>query len=643
MGALSGLPLVVAAVLSGCGNQTARQPTGLPSLHLAGWQAQIQPDSLTITARLAGQNKGIVIAVSGEKSYPVSGLTEAPQSIRWRIPQLEMNVELTAIENRLRVRFETKREGKFTWPVSGADPAMSALIYPDGEGLYIPLNDPFWTTHLKAGQCRNAHGGLSMPFWSYQVEGGTFTYLAVSDLKTEVCISERQGRLSTSAVHDFRKRDGFPPYEIEIWPGGASPISPAVEYRQWLIAKGEYVTLDQKIKENPEVAKLLGAEHGYVYGDGRNVEFLRDLQRLEIDRFWIGYDQDPRQGAPLANKEYVAAAKALGYLIGPYDTVENIQEPKTADAVSSIWPPELYPSGCVIDEHGERVKGFAGRGCELSSQALELAEPEKHYLADRVAAHERTGINSYFLDVDAFGELFDDYSPAHPMTPAQDRLNRLRRMRYISSGRKLVLGSEGGVGWSAPVIAFAHGMESVSNHLLWALMKDKKNYGGWWPAERPAIFFKPVAVSSEFKTAKYDPAYRLPLYQAVFHGSVITTDRWDVPLMKIPALVETRALLELLYNVPSMWSLDRRELRKDARELSRLYRFFSPIHRQFGRENFSHFAWLTADRKVQRTRLGNDLELTANFSENSYQSVPPLCIEARWLKEPRKEMFCARP
>jgi len=552
-----------------------------------------------------------------------------------------MDVELTAVENRLRVRFDTKREGQFRWPDSGADPAMSALIYPDGEGLYLPLDDSFWTSHLKDGQCRNTHGGLSMPFWSYQVSGGTFTYLAVSDLQTEVCVSGRQGRLATSAVHDFRKRDGFPPYEIEIWPGGASPISPALEYRQWLISRGEYVTLDQKISENPAVEKLLGSAHAYVYGDARTVEFLRELQGLGIDRFWIGYDRDPRQAAPVAEKGYIAAAKALGYLVGPYDTVENIQDPKTADSVSSIWPPELYPSGCVIDQRGEIVKGFAGRGCELSSQALELAEPEKHYLADRVGGHERTGINSYFLDVDAYGELFDDYSPAHPMMPAQDRRNRLKRMRYISSGRKLVLGSEGGVGWSAPVIAFAHGMEAVSNQLLWPAMKDRKTYGGWWPAERPAIFFKPVAVSPEFKTAKYDPAYRLPLYQATFHGSVITADRWDVPLMKIPALVETRMLLELLYNVPSMWSLDRRELRKDARELSRLYRFFSPIHRQFGRDSLSHFAWLTSDRKVQRTMLGNDLELTANFSENSYQSVPPMCIEARWLIENRKEMFCA--
>ena len=105
----------------------------------------------------------------------------------------------------------------------------------------------------------------------------------------------------------------------------------------------------------------------------------------------------------------------------------------------------------------------------------------------------------------------------NPTRHAHDH-RRAARSRYISETRKLVLGSESGVGWSAPVIAFAHGMESVSNDLLWALQKDRATYGGWWPPERPAIFFKPITVSTELRTAKYDPVYRLPLYQAAFLG-----------------------------------------------------------------------------------------------------------------------------
>ena len=70
-----------------------------------------------------------------------------------------------------------------------------------------------------------------MPFWSYRWAGGTWTYLAVSDLQTTVCLSASGGRLTVRASHDFRERDGFPPYEIEIWPGGNSPVSPGLEYR----------------------------------------------------------------------------------------------------------------------------------------------------------------------------------------------------------------------------------------------------------------------------------------------------------------------------------------------------------------------------------------------------------------------------
>jgi Glycosyl hydrolases related to GH101 family, GH129 len=622
---------------------SSEQPPKSVTLQLENWRARIIPEALAIHAMIAGRKKEVSVAQGAEARNSISGWKESEHSVEWTIPELAMRVEFAAVKNRLRVRFATAREQKFTWPVSGRDPAMSALIYPDGEGLDLPLDDAFWSERLKDGRCLDAYGGLSMPFWSYQLDGSTITFLAESDLETQLCMAAAGGRLSTRAVHDFRQRDGFPPYEIEIWPGGASPISPAIEYRQWLIEHGEYVPLSEKIAQNPQVAKLLGAIHAYVFGDGRTLEFLKELNALGVDRAWLGYDQDPRQHPYLVDRPYIVEAEKLGFLIGPYDEFQNIQDPQSADTITSVWGEELWKNGCIINPQGQRLAGFAGRGCALSSQALKLAEPRRHYMANRIEANIHTGINSYFLDDDAFGELYDDYSTRHPMTIRQDRLNRLERMKYISQTKKLVLGSEGGVGWSVPAIAFAHGTEAVFNDVLWALQKDKKVYGGWWPPERPAIFFKQVAAGPGFATAKYDPVYRLPLYQAVFHGSVISTDRWDVPLTKFPQWVQTRTLLELLYDVPSMWSLDLRELRENKEMLSSLYQFFSPIHRQAGGAVLSDFSWLTSDRKVQRTRFENDLELTANFGQTPYQSVPPLCIEAKWIKEQQIRLFCPKP
>jgi Glycosyl hydrolases related to GH101 family, GH129 len=612
-------------------------------MQLDGWKALLRPGSLAIDAVIAGRKGEIRIANGDGQAFPFRNLSVSKDAVQWTFPGLGMKVEFTKLKNHLHARFTSTREMKFKWPASGRDPAMSALILPDGEGLYLPLKDAFWNKRMADGRCRDTHGALSMPFWSYQWDGGTVTYLTASDLHTEVCISTEQGRLFTYAVHDFTKRDGFGPYEIEIWPGGDSPISPGIEYRQWLIDHGEYVSFGQKINQNPAVARLLGAIHAYLYGDGRTPDFLAQLKKLGIDRCWLGYDQDPRQGKFHVDSGYIAEAEKLGYLIGPYDTFENIQNPQSADDSASVWNQTLWETGCVIDRQGRKMKGFGGRGCELSSEALALAEPQMHYIEKRVRAHARPGINSYFLDSDAFGELFDDYSERHPMTLRQDRQNRLTRMRYIGESEKLVLGSEGGVGWAAPVIAFAHGTEAVSNDLLWALQRERTVFGGWWPPERPAIFFKPVAVSPEFRTARFDPVYRLPLYQAVFHSSLISTDRWEESLTKYPELVQTRELLELLYDVPSMWSFDLRELRNDEEILPPLYRFFSPMHRRVGGKPLSDFEWLTGDREVQRTRFGNELELTANFGRNPYQSVPPMCIEARWIPENRTQNFCPKP
>ncbi len=274
---------------------------------------------------------------------------------------------------------------------------------------------------------------------------------------------------------------------------------------------------------------------------------------------------------------------------------------------------------------------------------MERAEPATHYVENRVKEYVATGINSYFLDVDGCGELFDDYSPDHPMTPHKDRLNRLKRMRYISEGEKMVLGSESVVAWATPVVHFPDGTLSVHNDVLWPLMRNRKQFGGWWPKERPAIFFRPAEAEAEFAQAKYDPTYRLRLFEAPFHEAIVVTDHWELSPVKFPQLIRTRALIELLYNVPSIWSLDLRQLKQNGQRLAAHQRFFSPIHRSVGNKPLTDFRWLTADRKVQQTRFENTVTLTANFSASRYQGIPPMCIQATWQAEGRKEMYCPAP
>lgn len=602
-------------------------------IRLRDWTAKIEPGTLTVRARVDGGSKNILIARGA--AHPVSDLARTPGSAAWRIPDLGLTVRFTADGNRLHVRLESSRNTEIAWPRTGDDAQMSAMILPDGEGLYLPLADAAWRRRL-AGQCDAVSGGLSMPFWSYQVGRRTFTYHVLSDIRSSLCFEDTQGRLTATLKHNFRVRDGAVPYELEIWPGGSSPIAPALEYREGLLRASRLVTLDEKTHKNPQVAKLLGAIHMYVWGDGRSPAFVDDLVKLGVKRAWIGYDQDEHIQHTHAGKDFVAAAEKAGYLVGPYDTFTNAQDPKAGDAASR-WPGGLYKAGCIVGRKGQIVKGYAGRGCELSSEALERAEPTLKAMAARVEKRLKDGANSYFLDVDAYGELYDDFSPAHPMTPFKDRANRLQRLRRLRD-RGLVLGSEEGVAWSVPVLDFAHGAFAVHNAALWKVLKT---FGGWWPPDRPRIFFRPYEPSEEFREAKYDPAFRVPLYEAAFHDSIVSTDRWDVPMGKMPVLAGTRQLLELLCGVPSIWAMDRRELREERDVLTPLLKFFEPLHRRIGNLPLTSFQWLTSDRLVQRTRFGNTVELTANFGKSSFNRVRPDCIATHWLAEDRTETFCA--
>ena len=602
-------------------------------LRLAGWSAIIEPETLTVRVRIDGQPEEM-LAATGSR-YAIESVTRARQSASWRVPALGVTAEFTVRGNRLHARFESSRQQTFEWPRTGEDRRLLALILPDGEGLYVPLSDAAWRARL-AGRCFSAHGQLSMPFWSYQIGQRTFTYQVISDIRTELCTDDRKDHIVAAARHSFLDRDERPAYELEMWPGGASPIAPAIEYRESLVRNGQFVPLTEKIRANPEVAKLLGAVHMYVWGDGRSSEFVGDLQRTGIKAAWIGYEQDDRTRTSLVNQRFITAAKAAGYLVGPYDTFSNAQDPVTGEDVASRWPGYLYPAGCIKDRQQKPLRGFAGRGCELSSEALERAEATLRPLAGRMDESLRDGANSYFLDVDAFGDLYDDYSPAHPMTKFKDRANRMRRMQAIRQ-RGVVLGSEEGVGWSVPVLDFAHGALSVQNDALWPKMKM---FGAWWPQDRPAIFFKFVDPGAEFTRAKYDPAFRLPLYEAAFHAAVVATDRWDVPMAKFPSLIKTRQLLELLYGVPSIWAMDRRQLRESGAALAKLTEFFYPLHRRIGTEPLTAFEWVTADRLVQRTTFGNEATLTVNFGSTTFTDVKPGCVRVKWIASRQESTFC---
>ncbi|UNZ17026.1 glycoside hydrolase [Streptomyces sp. 891-h] len=613
---------------------------------VAGGTTTVDTASLRVTGRT---DSGAAVPVSGaaahaEKLGKPSAVKVDGTRASWSYPAKGLRVTAAGERGRLRMTVRSQRDGTLAWPVTGKGAGTggkdAALQVPRGEGLSVPARDTFWNSEqagLAGTEADLATGSLTLPLWGYTTRGHGVSYLVPESVGTSLAFASTGGKLHATAKHAFSRREKTLDYTVTFSLTSASPVAPAADYHRWLREHGQLHTLKQKIAENPRVAKLLGAQHAYLWGKARSAEAVRRLREQGNTRLWLGYDAD---GHPMS-REAVTAAKKQGYLVGPYDSYANGQDPKTADTPVAKWPGSVYPDYCVRNWKGEPKTGFGGRGCYLSSEAFARSEPTKHYLAAHTKKITRNGANSVFLDVDAAGELFSDFSEAHPMTRKQDRANRMARMRTLAEKHGFVVGSESAVSWSAPVLAFDHGAQTPVNDGLWAFQQDKKKWGGYYPADAPGQFFKATELPTSLAKSMFDPAYRVPLYETALHDSVVNTDRWEIPYDKLPAQKSDRALMSVLYNTPLNFVLGDANLESTGKEMARLQRYFAPLHRAAGTERMTDFRRLTGDHQVQRSVFGRGtLTVTANFGTKAYAGLPGGCVDAKLKNESKARRLC---
>lgn len=375
-----------------------------------------------------------------------------------------------------------------------------------------------------------------------------------------------------------------------------------------------------------------------AWGDGLSPRMIHDLAAAGFERLWLGA---AGWAGFVERPETVRVARERGYLIGTYDSFHSIHSPDAP--ADQTWPTaqfdaELYRSGAILKADGTPRQGFKQRGYLLSPEA---ARPWVEKRLTRLM--HIFPANSWFIDCDGFGQYFDDYSPTHPATQASDRAERVSRGAWIRDTFGAVIGSEGCSAGLADTLHFAHGV--LTPVIGWGdpdLTDRNSKYwvGGYYPPNEPAVFFRPVPLKEKYRRLYFDPAVRLPLFQTVFHDSVIATHHWSHPSLKFPEVAGTVALLELLYNVPPLYHLNRAEFARRKMELKRHYDFFAPLHRELALLPLTDFRWESEDRLIQTVRFGEVVELTANFSQQAFKQaqtqLPAGSLEVRWLDGSRE-------
>ena len=381
--------------------------------------------------------------------------------------------------------------------------------------------------------------------------------------------------------------------------------------------------------------------HPDQWGDGLSVKLLERFVENGLDRLWLGVDswQDG-----FRHPTAVAKAKALGYLVGPYDSYHSIHHPNEKDTWETAqFDLTLYETGAIVNADGTKSRGFKKKGYHLSPL---VAKPYVENRVNGIVEQMPSDFNTWFIDCDAYGELYDDYSTSHPATQLDDMRARLARISWIRDTHDMVVGSERGAAYSAAVLHFAHGMTVPVIGWGDPDMKSKTSpyyVGGYWPPEGPAVHIKQVPLKPNYLYHYYDPRFRLPLYQIVFHDSVITTHHWGSGSLKFENAIATLALLELLYNVPPLYHLNIAEFEKHKAWIKEHYAFFSPLHRKIGGQAMTDFAWLSHDRQIQRTEFGDTVEIFANFGADAFEYegmvIPARSVVARWMNTGKVEVF----
>ena len=371
------------------------------------------------------------------------------------------------------------------------------------------------------------------------------------------------------------------------------------------------------------------------WGNGVSPKMVRQLAAAGFDRLWLGAGS---WDGFVSRPETVAVAKEKGFLMGPYDSYDSVHRPGAADTWQTAqFDQKLFDTGGIVQANGRVRNGFKQMGHTLSPRA---ARP---YLEKRVDGLMKSfHPNSWFMDCDGFGDFFDDYSPDHPATQQSDAFERVARLKWIATNYNAVIGSEGCSAVIAPAIAFAHGV--ITPVIGWGdkdLTDKKSKYylGQYYPPEGPNVFIKTVPIKEVYRYLYYDARFRLPLFETVFHDSVVATHHWSTPSFKFAEVIPTTELLEMLYNVPPLYHLNIAEFQKRKGLIKSEYDFFSPLHRVAGLLPMTEFKWLTEDRMVQKTVFGNELELTANFGTTDYLTVPAQSVLAKWRKTGVTKLF----
>jgi hypothetical protein len=521
----------------------------------------------------------------------------------WHVPsglELKATLELDRAlpEFTLKVAGQGELPGVLRYPCPFASGRGDRLIVPMNEGISYPVEDEsIEPLRLIA---YGGHG-ICMAFWGVTDE--TQGYGAIIETPDDAAIKLQRlnGLLAVGPEWDSERGClGYTRQLRYVFFDRGGYVAMAKRYREYARQAGRLKTLAQKLRENPNVDLLVGAVNVWNW-DADPVAMAREMQAAGIQRLlWS------RGGQP----EALRALNELKVLTSRYDIYQDVMNPSNfpflqwthPDWTTGAWPKEIIRKANGDWQRGWAVEGKNGGwfdcGVLCDSRALEYARAR---IPAELATHS---YRCRFIDTTTAAPWNECYDPSHPMTRTESRQWKMKLLDYVSADCKLVVGSETGHDAAVPFVDYFEGMLSLGPYRVPDAGRNMQRILDEVP-ERVAKF-------------QLGQAYRLPLWELVYHDCVVAQWYWGDYNNKLPSLWAKRDLFNVLYGTPPMFMFDRNFWRSHKDRFAQSYRNVCPYARANGYAEMTGHRILSADRNVQQTAFANGVTVTVNFGASPW-------------------------
>jgi len=399
-----------------------------------------------------------------------------------------------------------------------------------------------------------------------------------------------------------------PRRSLRFMAGGGGMVGAMKAYRQLMDEKGYLVTLREKKIKTPNIEKIIGAANMWLWGvDVPAV--AGEMRSRGIDKALWSHLESAENVAYLRDK--------AGYLAGRYDIYRDIptpeivarQDPKVSEEDrGSGNHAEAWPGDVVVDKDGNRLKCWVVRysdGVNLAMECMCGMMYMKYASKDVIRDARNRGYEARFIDTVTAAEFVECYHPHHPATREMEGKWRLKTTDWLCD-LGLVTGIEDMMDIAVPYAHYTEGLMSVGLFRQPEAGYDVRNQ------------FYGDEIDPLIRGFQLNPAYRAPLWELVFHDCIINYWYWGCCSSSYPELTPLRDLFNALYGTLPLYSISAENWDAVKETVFASYPRATRVARNVGYDEMTDFAYLTPDKKVQRTVFANGVTVTANFSDSPY-------------------------